>query len=175
MKTLLLIWGTFCALGVILFTGTLAYKLGLDNKNSNAIASKYDVRYILIWCGLGEERIKEVLHSYVSARAFSGDHFDAHAIRLSQVKEAELTRNEADDGWFRGDQASGAVKDAVEFIEAWVPSEEAPWFPAVKELRSPDIYVFPYTIHYDNTRVTDAELIFVRPKDNMLFFVGIKT
>ncbi|HIP37931.1 MAG TPA: hypothetical protein EYG88_00790 [Desulfocapsa sulfexigens] len=63
----------------------IAYQFG-PGKVSTRTASKYDIRFVLNWCGLGEERAEEVLNSYISASSFGGDHIDAHAIRVSHVE-----------------------------------------------------------------------------------------
>jgi len=175
IKKILVAWGILCAVGVLALCAIVAYQFGIGNKDINKAASKEDVRYVLNWCELGDERIQEVLHSHISSRSFTGDYLDAHAILISHVDEKELKRDEFGSGWFRGDKVSGVLKDALDFVEAWIPSEKIPWFLTEEELRSSKIYIYPWTIYCHGTRPTAVELIFVRPKDKMVFFFGAKT
>ena len=138
-------------------------------------ASKEDVRFVLNWCTLGDDRIEEVVHSYVSSRSFTGDHLDAYAIRISHVDEAELKKDDFGQGWTRCDQTTGVLNDALSFVQGWLPSKEIPWFPSSEELRSKDMYVFPWRIDCAGTKPNSVELIFVRPRDKMVFFISCKT
>ena len=94
VKWLLIAWGTLCFLGALALGGLLVFRLGPSNSDSRKTASEHDVRYVLNWCQLGDERIEEVLHSYVSARSFTGDHLDAHAIRITHVDTNELKKDD---------------------------------------------------------------------------------
>ncbi len=175
IKNILVGWGILCAIGTIALGGILIFQLGPGNKDSDKTASKHDVRHVLNWCNLGDGRIEEVLHSHVSARSFTGDHLDAHAIRISHVEEKELLKGEFGDGWSRGDQVSGVLSDALDFVEAWLPSQEIPWFLSEEEVRSSEVYVYPVSIYCHGTRPSAVELIFVRPKDRLVFFFGVKS
>jgi hypothetical protein len=174
-KYLLIGWSIVCTASMTLFIALIFCKLTFGNAGSDIPAAKSEVRHLLNWCRLDSERIDAVLHSHVSPRSFSGDHLDAHAVRLTHIDEQELKLDESEEGWFRCDQLSGALKDAVDFAAASLPSKEVPWFPSEKELKSQEMRVWSWTIRYHGTRVTDAELIFVRPKDKMLFFISVKT
>jgi hypothetical protein len=44
-----------------------------------------------------------------------------------------------------------------------------------KEIRSSEVYIYPVSIYFHGTHTTAAEVIFVRPKDKMVFFFGGKT
>jgi hypothetical protein len=77
--------------------------------------------------------------------------------------------------WYRGDQLPKILDDAVSFVGGWLGSDDISWFPKEAELRSSEIYIYPWSIHYHGTRPSAAEIIFVRPKDKMVFFFGGKT
>jgi hypothetical protein len=141
---------------------------------SNA-ATKADVRFVLNWCQLGDERIEEVLHSYRSARSFTGDHLDAYAIRVSHVDAAELKRDDFGSGWQRCDQLNGVLKDAIDFAVVWLDTDEVAWFPRENELASDEMFVYPWSIYCHGTQPAAVELIFVRPKDKMVFYLSVKT
>ena len=116
-----------------------------------------------------------MVHSHVSARSFTGDYLDAFAIKITDVTLEELTRTtgSTSDRWYRGDQLPKIVDDALGFAGGW--HDSIPWFPKEAELRSGDVFVYPWSIHYLCLRPTATELIFVRPKDKMVFFFGGKT
>jgi len=173
-KNLLMGWGVISALIVIALGGMFVFEFFIGNNDSNETASINDVRYVLEWCGLGSNRIEEVLHSHISARSLTGDHLDVHAIRISHVKLSELTRDEHGGGWVRCDQASGVEDDAIKFLGMWLPSSDAQWFPSEQELRTSDYYLYPWSTTYYGSRPNAADLIFVRPKDKMVFFFGAK-
>lgn len=160
--------------GAIVLGGFIAYRIGPGNADTTNSANKQDVRFVLNWCRFGDERIEEVVHSYQSARSFTGDHLDAYAIRISHVDPAELTQNEFGSGWFRCDQVDGVLKDAVDFAVGWLREDGISWFPREEELRSDELYVYPWSIYCHGIRPTAVELIFVRPRDKMVFFMSTK-
>ena len=121
------------------------------------------------WCKLGEERIDTVLHSHITAKSLTGDHIEAHAVRTTTIDESELKKDDKGEGLYRGDEASGVISDALEFVEQWIPLEDIPWFITEQELRSSEIYLYPWSIYYHGTRPTAVKLIFVRPKDKTVF------
>jgi hypothetical protein len=174
-KWLLLIWGGFSLSSAIVLGTFVAYQLGVANRVKDDTTSPRDVRFVLNWCGLGERRIKQVIHSHVSARSFTGDHLDAYAIKISQVDEADLASksNESSIRWYRGDQLPQIIDETVRFVSAF--HHEIPWFPTEAELRSSSIHVYPQSIYLHGGRPTSAELIFVRPSDKMVFYFGGKT
>jgi hypothetical protein len=170
-----LIWGTLSLVGVMGVAAFVAFQLGPGNRDKIDSASAHDVRFVLNWCQLGDQRIEKVLHSHVSSRSFTGDHLDAYAIRISHIELAELTK-EAEDfrgRWYRGDQLPKVLDDAVGFVGGWL--HELPWFPGEAELRSSGFYVYPWSIHCHGIRPSAAELIFIRPSDRMVFYFGGKT
>jgi len=164
-------------LGAIGIGGFFAYQLGPGIINKIGPASKKDVRFVLNWCDLGDERIEKVIYSYVSSRSYTGDHLDAYAIQISHVSIAELKAKKEDfhKRWYRGDEISGVLDDAVDFLTEWLNSSEIPWFPSEEELRSDGYFVYPWSIYYHGVRPTAAQLIFVRPSDKMIFYFSGKT
>jgi len=169
----LLIWGVISLVGILVVAGLVAYKVGPGNRPRIDAASPHDVRFVLNWCELGDDRIQTVVHSQVSARSLTGDHLDAYAIKISHVDIAELTKEPDDFGgrWYRGDQLPNVVDEAVAFIGSW-HLEIPQWFPSEGQLRSPDLYVYPCRISLHATSPTAAELIFIRPSDRMVFYFG---
>lgn len=175
VKWFLLVWGAFSLIGIVGVAAFIAFHMGPGNRTKQDLASPHEVRFVLNWCGLGDERIEQVLHSYVSSRAFNGDHLDAFAIKISRVEVADLTSqtNGAAGRWYRGDQLPQIVDEAVKFVSGW--NSEIPWFPREAELRSAEFYVYSWSIHCHGVTPSAAELIFVRPSDKMVLYFGGKT
>lgn len=182
VKWFLIVWGAV-SLVAVLVAGTLIVRrfsgpesmLGSSNVDSSATASKQDVRFVLNWCRLGDSRIEEVVHSYQSARSFTGDHLDAHAIRITKVSTDELVADDAGGGWVRCDKTQGVLKDAVDFVASWAGRHETLWFPPAEQLNSADFYVYSWSIYCHGTRPSAAELIFVHPSSKMVYYFGGKT
>lgn len=174
-KWLLLVWGGLSLVATVGLVGMIAYGVGIGNRTKTDKASPHDVRFVLNWCNLGDSRIEKVIHSHVSSRSFTGDHLDAYAIKIKSVTVEELTANtdEFRGRWYRGDQLPKVLDDAVSFVGGWL--HEIEWFPTEAELRSSDIYIYSWSIYCHGVRPSAAEIIFVRPKDKMVFFFGGKT
>ncbi|SET59312.1 hypothetical protein [Hymenobacter actinosclerus] len=173
-RQLLTIWGGISLLGVIIIGGYLFYSMTLGNTNIEDNATTSDVRFVLNWCGLGDQRIDKVLKSYTSARSFTGDHLDAYAIKITNVTIDELT-SKSNNGvglWYRADSLPTILDEAVTFIGGW--QHETPWFPTEDSLRTKDFYVYPWSIYCHGVTPTATELIFVKPKEKMVYYVSAK-
>ncbi len=170
----LLVWGAVSLVGVVGVVLLFAYRTGPGNHDKIDSASPRDVRFVLNWCRLGDDRTERVLHSHVSARSFTGDHLDAYAIKITRVEIAELESktNDFSGHWYRGDQLPQILDGAVKFVAGW--HHEIPWFPTESELRSSEFYVYPWSIYCHGVTPSAAELIFVRPSDKMVFYFGGK-
>ena len=118
LRGLLLIWGALSLAGVVGVGLSASYRYGRGNRDQVDSASAGDVGFVLNWCGLGADRIAEVVHSYVSARSITGDHLDAYAIRISRIDPTELTPPSMPSAsqWYPGDQLPPVVSDAVDFV-----------------------------------------------------------
>ena len=159
-KLLLIIWGGISFLGTIIIIGYLLFGITIWNTNQEDKATKSDVRFVLNWCGLGDQRIDQVLKSYTSARSFTGDHLDAYAIKITNVTTDELENNSNLSGqWYRMDSIPTLLDEAVAFISGW--RDEIPWFPTEHSLRTKDFYVYPWSIYCHGVRPTSAQLIFI--------------
>ena len=174
LRSALLVWGAVSLRGVAAAAAFVLYRVGPGNRARIDTASPRDVRFVLNWCRLGEQRINRVLHSHESARSLTGDHLDAYAIEISHVDLAELTAgaNHAGPGWYRGDRLPHVLDDAVRFGGGWLL--ELPWFPAEAQIRSAEYYVYPWSIGYYGVSPTSAQLILVRPADRMVFYFSAK-
>ena len=165
LKWILIVWGAISAVGAITLGGFLAYSFSAGNRDMAGHAEKQDVRFVLNWCRLGDERIKEVIESYQSSRSFTGDHLDAYAIKISHVDESELQTED----WHRLDQVSGVYKDAIDFMAMWLGRDEISWFPKIEEIRSDRYYIYLWSVDFHGGRPDATSLILVRPEDNMVF------
>ena len=177
-----MLWGGLSLAGLVAVGALATYMVGPANRARDDSATASDVRFVLNWCGLGDQRIDRVVHSHVSARSLTGDHLDAYAIHLTHVELAELAPRAGDPHavdpgrrWYRGDQLPRVFDDAVGFAGGWLGAGEIPWFPGEAQLRSSEFYVFPWRVEYHGLTPSAAELIFVRPADRMIFYLSGKT
>jgi len=166
-RNVLAVWGAVCLIAVIASAAFIAYS-AMTNRTRDDRATKHDVRFVLNWPGLGDERIESVLHSHESAVLFGGDHFTAYAIRVTSLDERELALNRR---WVRGDRADELMKEAVRFVTAG--PHEAPWFPRSDDLLTDKYYVWRWRVEV-NQGVSAAALIFARPSDRMIFYASLQ-
>ena len=173
-RRLLTIWGGISLVGVIIIVTYLLYSMTVGNANVEDNATKSDVRFVLNWCGLGDQRIEKVMKSYTSARSFTGDHLDAYAIKITNVTVDELVNKSANQigQWYRADSLPQILDEAVTFIGGW--QHETPWFPKEDSIRTKDFYVYPWSIYCHGVTPTATELIFVKPKEKMVYYVSAK-
>lgn len=165
----LAIWGGVSLGGIILILGYLAYSTTIGNKTVENKATRSDVRFVLNWCGLGDQRIEKVTNSYESSRSFTGDYLDAYAIDISEVTLDELKNK---NGFYRLDSLPQVLNDAVKMASGW--QHKIHWFPRLEDLKKEDVYVYPWSIHCNGIAPSGAELIFVLPKDKKVYYIGTK-
>lgn len=177
MKWFLVIWGGFALIAVLVIGGFLAYQFGYGNRNKIDSVSSQDVRFVLNWCGLGENRIDKVVHSYVSSRSLTGDHLDAYAIKITHldVKELAAGKDDFEGHWYQGVRLPKVLDDSIAFAGSFLGNGEIPWFPNEKDLRSSDFYIYPVTIYCHGVRPTAVEIIFVKPSEKMVYYFSGKT
>lgn len=171
LKWILTVWGALSAIAV----GAVLISMRSSLTDSDETASISDVRFVLNWSGLGDHRIQEVTHSFISARSLTGDHLDAHAIKISNIDEGELTKDEFGRGWYRCDSTEGLLSDAIDFAGGWIGNKRIPWFPSREKIESEDMYVYLWSIYCQGTRPTAVEIIFIEPKTKMVYFMSSKT
>jgi len=176
IKWFLIVWGAITFIATLFIGGCLFHSATLGNRPTNKLASKHDVRFVLNWCSLGADRIEKVVHSYESARSFTGDHLDGHAIRVTHLDASELVYDEGKGGggWYRGDALSGVAKDAVDFAAMWLGREEMSWFPTIDEIRSSEMYVYIWNVKYSGTRPNGTQIIFANPTTKMIYYFSAK-
>ena len=168
-KKALTIWGGISLIGLILILSYFAYSTTIGNKTVENKATKSDVRFVLNWCGLGDDRIEKVTNSYESGRSFTGDYLDAYAIDISKVTIDELKNKK---GFYRLDSLPEILNKAIIMTSGW--QHEIPWFPKLEKLRKEDVYIYPWSIYCNGIDPTGAELIFVLPKDKKVYYIGTK-
>ena len=173
-RLLLTIWGGISLLGTIIIIGYLFFGITIGNTNKEDKASKSDVIFVLNWCGLGGQRIDQVLRSYTSARSFTSDHLDAYAIKITNVTLDELTnKNEFRSGqWYSMDSLPPILNEAVTFVSH--REKEIPWFPTECSLRTTDFFVYPWSIYCHGVSPISAQLIFIKPADKTVYYISVK-
>lgn len=175
-KAIFLVWGVASALATMGIGAFVWQKYAEHSLEKIDVASAHDVRFVLNWCELGEDRIEKVVRSYVSSRSLTGDHLDAYAIKISHLDISELLENDDLRGanWYRGDQTPPILDEAIDFVDGWLWQDRVSWFPKGDDLRSEDYYVYPWSIYTQGIRPSAVKLIFVRPSDNMVFYFSGK-
>jgi hypothetical protein len=167
VRNLLAIWGALSLILLAVVMSAAAYYYTTATRTRDGDASKDDVRFVLNWPGLGEERIEAVVNSHDSGAHITGDHFTAYAIRVTRLTESELTG----DRWVRGDRADPLMAEAIRFVTE--AGHEAPWLPAADEFLTDQYYVWRWRVEVGE-RVSAADLIFARPSDRMIFYVSLQ-
>lgn len=168
-KNVLAVWGAISLIGIITFLGYLTYSLTIGNKSKVNKAEKSDVKFILNWSGLGDQRIKNVTNSYQSGRSFGGDYLEAYAIEITNVNLEEL---KIENGFYRLDSLPPVLNDAVKMVNNF--QYEIRWFPELDKIQKDEIYVYPWSIYCNGIKPIGAELIFVVPNDKKVYYIGTK-
>lgn len=163
------IFGVF-SLSVFIILGI--YILFFSNSSLNPQINKAtisDVRFVLNWCELGDEKIDSVLKSYVSGRSFSGDHHDSYLIKIKNFDISELEKTETGK-WYRGDELPQILDDAVKFSNGF--QYETPWFIKESEIRTSEIYIYPWSIYCSGINPSSVQLIILNPKKNLVYYIS---
>ena len=173
-KSILAVWGVTSAIAVI-----SAYPL-LERYLVHVFTPKFDealdkdFQYVLDECGLDANVIHAVLNSYESRNMSARDQFRVYKLNTSEISDDELHDQ---DSWTRGDRLEGVKKDGVLFFSAFrVHKPNIPtWIPSEEILVSENTYVYSWMVSYHNDHVTNANLIFVVPEENVVYFVKVGT
>ena len=160
------LFSTVCILFIASFT---AYSLSFVNKEKVNIASKNDVRFVLNWCELGDEKIDKVLKSYVAENKFSSDHQEAYLIKIKNFSISDLQKTQTGK-WYKGDQLPVLLKEAVKFGTMF--NEETPWFLKETDILKEDCYVYPWYIGTNGLRPSSAQIIIIEPKLNLIYYIS---
>ncbi len=170
-KRLLMIWGGISLIIVLLVTGYLAYFVTIGNTTSEDLVSKKDVRFVLNWSGLGDEKIKNVVKSYKSSKSFSGDHLNAYAIEITEVSVNELP-NTRTTKWLSINNLPLLIDNAVKLTNRF--QNKIPWFPSYKELKNEGYYIHPHSIYCLGISPMSTELVLLKPDGKMIYYIDIK-
>ncbi len=173
VKNILALVGGAALVFIAIATVSALYYYQWDNVPRHNVKDKQDVRFVLNWSNLGEDRIKSVKHSYTSERSLTGDHIDAYAIEITGVSIDEL-ENQKYIKWMRGDKAEGIFKEAVVLASGFIDLDKLAWFPSKEVLLSKKIYMNSWAIMLHGVHVTQAKLIFAVPSENMIYYVSVK-
>ena len=175
-KIALMTWGGISFIGVIIIVFMFFCPSGLSSETEIVTdkATKEDVRFVLNWCELGEERIEKVLKSSISPRSFTGDHLDAYSIKISHVDISELKRNEdmRPGQWYRGDSLPKILDDAITFIGGF--HHETSWFPSEKNIKTSDYYIYPWSIYCHGVTPSSAQIIIVKPTEKIVYYMSVE-
>lgn len=174
LKWLFLGWGAVSLALVVLFAGYVAYKASIGNQDKVDRVSPEEAASILRDCGLEGKKVTRVLNSYISGRSMTGDHLDAIAFEVSEldVPESLGIREGSDVAWHRGDRLPEVMQALMDFNSMWIYHSEISWFPSKEELLTDRYYMCPDSIYFYGARILSGSTIFIRPADNMVFYLS---
>ena len=174
IRVILLAWGALSGVAVLAIGSYLFYQYSYGNTNKSDQAKIEEVRFVLNWANLGDDRIESVKHSYTSSRSLTGDHLDAYAIQITKVELSELkTKERGGQKWTQGDQANGVLKESIELVSSFVNSDKLNWFPSEEKLLSNKVHITSWSILLHDERVTAAKLTFVFPEKKMVYYASV--
>jgi hypothetical protein len=160
--------GAISLLAIVVVLGGAWYYFTIGVKPRDGRATEDDVRFVLNWPGLGDQRIEAIVQSHESIAHPTGDHFTAYAIRVTTLAESELVSNPR---WVRGDRADTLMKEAIRFVTD--ARNDAQWLPTAEELLTDKYYVWRWRVEVTEG-VSAASLIFARPSDRMIFYISLQ-
>ncbi len=173
IKKLLTLWGAISGLLVFTLWVYFSYQSNSHNTAKVNTASSKDITYILNWARLGNDRVKSVVHSYESSRSLTGDHLDIYEIQTTGISEDELQNTEF---WSRGDQLDTVLTKGVSLVNSFISSNtDYSWFPNKEQLMSKLMYIYSWSISFHSKQATSAQIIFVNPVTNKVYYASVKT
>ena len=174
LQALLIGWGLVSLFAVLVWalwffrSGDPDLREGGSGKTDKMTA--YDVRFILNTEPLESAKLESISHSFESARAFTGDHRDAVALKVADlsVPAFEKLVDHLHASWIRGDKADDNIRSALEKgrIREWQPSNT--------EVLTANYFINPRTLILRDGHVTAAELIYVNLKTQMVYYISFK-
>ena len=175
MKTSLVrnIFAIFGLISFVFFISAgsyLVYKTTFGNTVQINKATKKDVKFILNWCELGDDKIERVVNSYVSQTGFTADHLDAYLIKVKDIDIEDLSHTKTGK-WYRGDNLPDLLHDAVKFSTTF--NSETPWFLNNDEILSSDSYIYPWYIGCNEISPSSVKLIILKPNLNLIYFKSV--
>jgi hypothetical protein len=174
LRWFLIGWGLLSLLGVLIWavsffgSGDPSMKEGGPGRTDKMTAG--DVRFIMSTDPLPGAKLEKIIHSFESARAFTGDHRDAAVMKVTglPVGEFEKLVDHLHASWIRGDRADHTIRSALETgrIKEWQPDNA--------EVLTANYFINPRTIVLHNGHLTAAELIYVNMQTQMVYYVSFK-
>ena len=174
LQALLIGWGLISFVGVVIWgliffsDGDPDLREGGPGKTDRMTA--HDVRFILNTEPLQSAKLERIVHSFESARAFTGDHRDAVALKVTELPIAQFDKltDRLHGSWVRGDKIDAIVKSALSTgrIRDWQPIDE--------DVLTADYFINPRTLVLHDGNLTAAELIYVNLKTEMVYYISFK-
>lgn len=113
----------------------------------------------------------ELVQSYSISGNWSGDIDRGFVARVLNLDEQALTEIEFTQ---RGDQLSEYSTEAVRFVAGNIGGQNTSWFPPAEELLTADYLIREVDVQGDTTLIDSARLLFLRPRDQMVFYAWVK-
>jgi hypothetical protein len=174
VQALLIAWGIFSLVAVLIWL--LTFLRGGDVEMREGGPGRTDkmtmeaAKFMLRTEPLNTAKMERVVHSFESARAFTGDHMDAVAVKVTglPVSEFEKLDQVLHASWVRGDKVDDVTKGALSI------GRNRDWLPPNAEVLTEDYYINPGTIVLHDGHLTEAELLYVNLKTQMVYYINFK-
>ena len=167
IKNALMVWGAFSLAGIVIFFAVTFYQIGTsDNRRISDDDPAY--RFVTEWFGSGNT---EMIDSHSPTGSWAGDSEKAFSVRFSGMDETRIAQIA---GVMRGDRLTPALDSAVEFVSDFLDYGQTPWFPTYEDAISDKYYVYPMRLELLGVYPDSAQLLLIRPIDNMAFYGYIK-
>jgi len=128
-------------------------------------ASPKELLHVLNWAALPATQNFKVVHSFQSARSFTGDHVDGYCISLESVR--------LDADWKTAATLEKPFLDAVVFGLEFA-AQELSCLPSSEELVARKILIKPFSLHFNSAQPGAGEVILLDPVTKELYFVSFK-
>lgn len=132
--------------------------------------------FILNWADIGDKaKITKVLHSYQSARSFTGDHVDAYSLQIDHFPEEVIKKDEhGREYWLKPPLQNSILIEAVNTAAMSAESDNLTWFPSAKELNSKHYYLRFQTVFLHDQYPTSVQLTAYDRINHKIFHADVK-
>jgi hypothetical protein len=172
---------TLQAVGALSLTGVVVIVIWffLSTRPGNAKIDRVTpekAAFILNWADIGKKaKITKVLHSYQSARSFTGDHVDAYSLQIDNFPEEVVRKDETGRvHWLKPPLNNSILVEAVNTAAMSAESDNLKWFPTAKELNSGRFYLRFQSVLLHDQYPTSVQLTAYDRIDHKIYHADLK-
>jgi hypothetical protein len=132
--------------------------------------------FILNWADIGNKaKISKVLHSYQSARSFTGDHVDAYSLQIDHFPEEVVKKDEFGHVyWIKPPLQNRILKETINTAALSAESDNLNWFPSAKELNSARFYLRFQMVLLRDQHPSSVQLTAYDRIDHKIYHIDVK-